>query len=108
MKLIRELVILVGGVVLCASFSAQAQEVKPSSPVEIKCHVELVGGGDIIHFAQLSNQQYKSVKKLLVGKEISTALSRAKKVIYKVNECVGLHDKFNSAAAKSRDILTAR
>ena len=87
------------------SVNASTQEV---SKVEIKCHAELVGGVDIIHFALVRQSQLAGIKRHLTGQKISTALSKNKQVIYKVNECVGLHESFVSASAKSRDILTAR
>ena len=86
---------------------ANAANGKPSK-VEIKCHVELMGGSDIIHFAIVSQQQLANIKQILAGQKVLTALSKQKQVIYKVNECVGLHDSFVSGPAKSRDILTTR
>ena len=50
-------------------------KVKIVANEEIKCHVELVGGGDLIHFAKVSQQQLIVITKVLAGKKISTALS---------------------------------
>ena len=72
---------------------------------DIKCHVELVGGRDIIHYDKAKASKLKSFKSTLAGKKVKTYAVKGEQVIYKVNECVLIDDTFNSAAAKSADIF---
>ncbi|MEW6982135.1 TapY2 family type IVa secretion system protein [Colwelliaceae bacterium 6471] len=105
MKLIKSTILL--GCLIVMGANAKPND-KSVANTEIKCHVELVGGGDIIHFAKVPETKLAVIKQVLEGQKISTTLSKKKRVIYKVNECVGLHETFVTTAAKSKDILTAR
>jgi len=87
---------------------ANVQAANRNSMVELKCHVDLLGGTDIIHFTLIEKQKRGTITQVLTGKKVPTALSKEQQVIYKVNECVDLNDSFSSTAAKSRDLLTAR
>lgn len=75
---------------------------------EMKCHVELVGGRDIIHYVNVKNSQKQSYKNELLGQKVKTYAVSGEQVIYKVKECVNLNDTFNTAAAKSADIFAVR
>ena len=101
-----QILLLILGLALVMNTAGAANN--KSSKVEIKCHVELVGGVDIIHFALVQQQQLANIKQALAGQKVTTSQSKQKQAIYKVNECVGLHDSFVTAQAKSRDIFTAR
>ncbi|MCW8832486.1 MAG: TapY2 family type IVa secretion system protein [Colwellia sp.] len=68
--------------------------------IEMKCHVELIGGGETIQF---TNTPYKSLKKLthiLLKKKVKLEEGEPPRAIYKVKECVPLNEKFKGARAK--------
>ncbi len=78
------------------------------SKVKVKCHVELVGGKDIIHFGIIKTGRIVNYSKWLVGKKIATGFSKQKQQVYKVKECVKSQDDFVSASSKQLDENTAR
>jgi len=84
-----------------ASASKKAQEkAAPIVDVEMKCHVELMGGGEVIRF---TNTPYRSVKKLteiLLTQKVRLNSTDSPRAIYKVKECVPLKDKFKSSRAQ--------
>ncbi|MBL0710204.1 MAG: TapY2 family type IVa secretion system protein [Colwellia sp.] len=68
--------------------------------VEMKCHVELMGGGEVIRF---TNTPYTSLKKLteiLLTQKVKLDSSDSPRAIYKVKECVPLKGKFSSSRAQ--------
>ena len=89
------------------SFVVQAKESEVALK-DIKCHVELTGGRDIIHYVFAKKSEISGLKTSLVGKKTKTYAVKGEQVIYKVNECVAENQTFNSAAAKSADIFAVR
>jgi len=84
-----------------ASASKKAREkVVPIVDVEMKCHVALMGGGEVIRF---TNTPYTSLKKLteiLLTQKVRLNSTDIPRDIYKVKECVPLKDKFRSLRAQ--------
>jgi hypothetical protein len=106
-RFIAPLVIILSGISLTTSFWAQAStstgsnnKVIKSIDIEMKCHVELVGGGEAISF---TNTPYRSIKELtpvLNKQKIKLNNDRSARAIYKVKECVPLKDKFKGRRAQ--------
>lgn len=91
------------------SVTAQSSQNKKYVPSNnYKCHVELIGGIQTIHFVSTKKQSLKEVTNSLVGKKRFKPFSREKLAIYKVFECVWLNDKFTSAQSKAVDEKTPR
>lgn len=71
---------------------------KKSLKVEMKCHVELLGGKDKIIFTKVKRSQMND----------NALLKGHKKNIYRLIECVELNESFSSNKSKSVDTATAR
>jgi hypothetical protein len=76
--------------------------------VEVKCHVELYGGGETVHFRKLKKDKLTKLEQRLVNKKINVAKMKAKQTIYKVIECVSLDKEFSTFQSKGVDKNTAR
>lgn len=82
-----------------AGTKAKAKVVLPVD-IEMKCHVELMGGGESISF---TNTPYKSIKELrnvLIGQKIKLTSESSAQAIYKVKECVPLQNQFKGSRAQ--------
>ena len=77
------------------------------SLVEMKCHVQLLGGVDHLYFAKLKQSYANKLTSQLIGRTISQAKGNKDK-IYKVIECVKLDSSFNNFASKQLDKITVR
>lgn len=67
---------------------------------EMKCHVNLVGGQETIHYTGLfRGETVLEAKNKLQERKILTILSPKKLAIYKVNECVLKEKRFSSLQA---------
>jgi hypothetical protein len=106
-RFIAPLVIILSGISLITSFWAQATNsagsnnkvIKPID-IEMKCHVELVGGGEAISF---TNTPYRSIKELtpvLIKQKVKLNNDSSARAIYKVKECVPLKDKLKGRRAQ--------
>jgi len=89
------------------SVLAQGKESK-AKMVNVKCHVELIGGGETIYSRVINENSLASLPLRLVNQSISTSLSNKKKRVYKVNECTLSTSEFKTAQAKLIDKKTAR
>ncbi len=76
--------------------------------VDVKCFVELVGGGELISFWTAPKNKLKKLAKNIVGKSVMTSSAKNKKIIYKVYECVLLTKKFKGDKARQLDEETPR
>jgi hypothetical protein len=76
--------------------------------INVKCHVELLGGKNTLHFAVIKADKFSQYSKKIVGMKIPTAQSKKKVAIYQVVECVNLEQNFTSLASKQLDLDTAR
>jgi hypothetical protein len=92
------------------SYASAAESVhrKQSFKVEMKCHVELMGGENVIHFTVIKKNKAAKLSQFLVGRKILTDSSKKKKVIYKVKECVDSKDSFNKHIARNIERKMAR
>lgn len=94
-------------VVFSTTNFAQQNSTKKKT-VDVKCHVELVGGGESINFWMSPANKLQKLARNIVGKEVMIPSANAKKVIYKVHECVLLTKKFKGATARQLDEMTPR
>jgi len=94
--------------VFCSFLIQAAPEKSQGSKVELKCFVELYGGKETIHFAGVSPQNVEGFAQQLQGKRVLTSIAKGKHKIYKVNECVGLSEKFSTDRARQVDEGTVR
>jgi hypothetical protein len=104
---VAPLVIVLFSISLTTSFGGQANDsngskAKVIKPIdaEMKCHVELVGGGETIRFTNSPYINIKELTPILMKQKIKLNNDRSAKVIYKVKECVRLTDKFKGQRAK--------
>jgi len=76
---------------------------KYPAEIEYKCHIELLGGLQTIHFISARNKSVNEIEQLLIGRKVVTTVSKNKLPIYKVVECTGLYDKFNEKTSNALD-----
>ncbi len=94
-----------------ANASASKKKAKTTeiiSAVEMKCHVEFLGGGESIHFINTTRYSPSQLRQRLVGEKISTSMEKAAQEIYKVKECTKFEKDFRTEKAKSLDENTVR
>jgi hypothetical protein len=101
------LVIILFGISLTTSFLAQAttsagfnNQVIKLIDIEMKCHVELLGGGETIRFTNTPYRNIKELTHVLMGQKIKLNNESSARAIYKVKECVPLKDKFKGHRAQ--------
>jgi hypothetical protein len=85
-----------------------AKKVEKAPKIKIKCHVELVGGKDSIHFGIIKSERKAKYAQWLEGIKIATGFSKQKQQVYKVIECTKLTDKFINPISQRVDDNTAR
>lgn len=79
-----------------------------SSRIEYKCHVELIGGKQVIYFAQINAQKNKNISNVLLGKKVSANNSAKPAAIYKIYECVTSDKSFATTKAQKMERTTVR
>lgn len=104
---IAPLVLVLFSISLTTSFGGQANdsngsEAKVIKPIDIemKCHVELVGGGEAISFTNTPYRNIKELTPVLIKQKIKLNNDSSARAIYKVIECVPLKDKFKGSRAQ--------
>lgn len=88
--------------IFIANFSlsaAAANIVEKKYKVDVKCHVELVGGQQVIYFARVKQNQVNKLVDTLVNRNIPTSIAKEQQKVYRAFECVLLDAKFNSLKA---------
>jgi len=94
---------------LALSYSTEAKsKEKQSKKVNVKCFIELVGGGDMVSFWHVSQKKVSSLSKSIIGRKVMLLNSKQKAQIYKAYECVLSTDNFTNSRAKIVDAKTAR
>ncbi|GLX77159.1 hypothetical protein tinsulaeT_04990 [Thalassotalea insulae] len=81
---------------------------RPSKHVDVKCYVELVGGGETVAFWNVREKQVAKLAQRIHGQKVHSAGYGKKQNIYKVHECVLLKDEFSTEQARRVDNNTAR
>jgi hypothetical protein len=94
--------------IVCAIFTNPGIAKQKVEKVEVKCHVELYGGSEAIHFRKIKKSKRDKLEQQLVNKKIKVARINTKQTIYKVVECVTLDKEFSKPQSKSVDKKTAR
>lgn len=82
-----------------AGTKAKAKVIVPVD-IEMKCHVELVGGGETISFTNIPYGNIKELTHVLMGQKIKLTSESSARAIYKVKECVPLTNKFKGHKAQ--------
>ncbi|WDE06574.1 hypothetical protein SG34_006565 [Thalassomonas viridans] len=96
------------GLLLPLLLLAVGSQAAKNERVELKCHVELFGGNEVIHFVNAKKSQGLNMANKLTGKSIMVSGSREKQKIYRVKECTDLHGKFKGDLANRLDAETVR
>ena len=89
---------------LVALSASQSMAEPAASRIEYKCHVELIGGEQIIHFVNINAKKSKGIENLILGKKVSPK----KASIYKIYECVNSDKDFKTSKAQQMDRTTVR
>ncbi|MDX2368646.1 MAG: TapY2 family type IVa secretion system protein [Colwellia sp.] len=104
---VTPLVLLLASVSLTISLGAQANsssgtkaQAKVPADIEMKCHVELVGGGESISFTNTPYINIRELTHVLMKKKVKLNSESTAQAIYKVKECVPLQDKFKGHRAQ--------
>jgi len=96
-------------ILLVCSIATEAKSsVKKDKRIDVKCFVELIGGGEKVTFWNIPSKKLSSLSNSIVGHKIMMANTKQKAEIYKTKECVLLKDNFTDSKAKSIDAQTAR
>ncbi|PCI52588.1 MAG: hypothetical protein COB45_12345 [Gammaproteobacteria bacterium] len=82
-----------------AGTKAQAKAVLPVD-IEMKCHVELMGGGELISFTNVPYKNIKELRNVLIGQKVKLTSESSAQAIYKIKECVLLQEKFKGRRAQ--------
>lgn len=69
--------------------------------IEMKCYVELMGGGESIQFTNTPYESLEDLTQVLMGRKVKLVGDKVAKPIYKIKECVPLADKFKSKRAQA-------
>ena len=81
---------------------------KEGKKVDVKCFVELAGGGEMVSFWNVSQNKVSSLSKSITGRKVIAPNSKQKVKIYQAHECVLLNDDFTGSKAIMVDATTAR
>jgi len=76
--------------------------------VDVKCFVELVGGGETISFWNVPSSKVSDLAGSISNRKIPSPTSKQKVKIFKAYECVLLNESFTGNRAKTVDSKTAR
>jgi hypothetical protein len=83
-----------------ASFNVAATNtVVKKYKVDVKCHIELLDGKQLIYFASLKESQVNKLVDTLANRKVPTPFSKERQQVYQAFECVLLKAKFNSVKA---------
>ena len=85
------------------SFTSEAKNIDQQK-IDVKCHVELHGGKQVIYLAYIKEKKLAGLDKSLINRKILTAGSNEKMTVYKVFECKRSEDQF--ASSKANKLLT--
>jgi len=79
--------------------ATSAKKVDPNARVEVKCYVELVGGGEFIHYAAMKQKQVAPYQQSLLNQKIDVTGKKQMRTVYKVHQCTSLDNDFKSIRA---------
>jgi len=94
---------------LMFSYNIEAKTTaKQDKTVDVKCFVELVGGGERVTFWNIPSKKLSGLSRVITGYKVLVPNSKQKAQIYKAYECVLSTDNFTNSRAKIVDAKTAR
>lgn len=76
--------------------------------IDIKCHVEMTGGGETIHFANVFKGSIREFSQSLHGQKIWVVGRKGKHEVYKVKQCVPTDKKFKSSRINTLESNTVK
>ncbi|NQY87313.1 MAG: hypothetical protein HRT51_06085 [Colwellia sp.] len=79
---------------------------KQDKKVDAKCFVELIGGGEMVSFWNVSQNKVSNLSKSITGHKVMVPGSKQKVKIYKAYECVLFKADFTGRRAKIVDAET--
>ncbi|MDP7592256.1 MAG: TapY2 family type IVa secretion system protein [Litorilituus sp.] len=91
-----------------SSASSSKDELQSKEKIDVKCYVELVGGGETISLWHIKPSLLKGLGAYIVGRKIRVVGKKKKAYIYKVKECVLDKDDFSHATANLIDKTLGR
>lgn len=86
-----------------SSASAKKSHFEKVIPVNAKCYVQLVGGGETISLWLVKPSLLKSLTKSVVGQEVRVVGTKEKSTIYRAKECILEEEKFSDPNARAMD-----
>lgn len=93
-------VIFIIATIFLFDFSATAANLLDTKQkVNVKCHIEVMGGQQAIYLARIKRQQLKQLPSTLPNRKIYTLTSKEKQQVYKVIECILIQARFSSVKA---------
>lgn len=99
-SLIPIIILTAGLLVSNLGYSAtSAKKVNANARIEVKCYVELVGGGDFIHYAAMKQKQFATYQQSLVNQKIDITGKEVMRSVYKVHQCIDANKDFKSIRA---------
>jgi len=102
------LIFLSSFVVSAEKSHQQKYEAALGKQMQVKCHVEYLGGGYDIQFSAGSYNKAAQAIRTLQGKKVIKNNAQSKKTIIKVNECVESNKQFSKAQYRQLDKVKAR
>lgn len=99
-----------GTLILCtmACTLVSPLQAAESKKIDVKCHVEVVGGGEMIRFWKIKAEKLPGFTQEIVGARISKISGKGKTSVYRAFECVDLRDEFKSLIARNLDSKTPK
>lgn len=110
-KMNRSIIVILSVLLSLCSINIYAKHNKNQLDVETfdyKCHVEILGGGDTIHFVNSQSKNLSVVAQSIKGQKIHKPFSKNVSSIYNVVECTSLYGNFKNNVSKLVDSKTVR
>lgn len=110
MKNTLKLIILCSSIILSFTNVVKADDVAEPR-VDVKCYVELVGGGERIILWKIRPSLLFDLSTSLAGQEIDMVLSNTfstRATIYRTNQCILAENEFSDTRAREMDRLMPR
>lgn len=76
--------------------------------IDAKCHIEAVGGGELIRFWSVKASQLPQLQFNIIGDRVAKKDGKGRTTVYKAFECVKIHDEFKSIRARRIDVKTPK
>ena len=95
----KQVIFIIATIFLFDFSATAANPLDAKQKINVKCHIEMMGGQQAIYLARIKKQQLKQLPNTLPNRKISTLTSKDKQQVYKVFECILLQARFSSVKA---------